>query len=92
MIEHTQCYIQFNEPKIHGRICQGREKCGFIVKNMKVNFMVYYTTDKFLEADEVTVLSAKDKKKLESIQNRAARLVFSTGCRSHAMPLLTELH
>ena len=39
-----------------------------------------------------TVLSAKDKKKLESIQNRAARLVFSTGRRSHAMPLLTELH
>ena len=30
--------------------------------------------------------------KLESIQNRAARLVFSTGRRSHAMPLLTELH
>ena len=39
-----------------------------------------------------TVLSAKDKKKLESIQNRAARLVFATGRRSHAMPLLTELH
>ena len=36
--------------------------------------------------------TAKDKKKLESIQNRAARLVFSTGRRSHAMPLLTELH
>ena len=40
-----------------------------------------------------TVLSAKDKKKLESIQNRAARLVFATGRRSHAtMPLLTKLH
>ena len=39
-----------------------------------------------------SILSARDRKRLESIQNRAARLVFSTGRRSHALPLLKELH
>lgn len=39
-----------------------------------------------------TVLSFRDKKKLESIQNRAARLVFAVGRKSHTTPLLNELH
>ena len=39
-----------------------------------------------------TVLSTKDRKKLEIIQNRAARLIFRAGRRTHTTPLLQELH
>ena len=39
-----------------------------------------------------TVLRAKDRKRLQSIQNRAARLVFSVGARSHTTPLISDLH
>ena len=39
-----------------------------------------------------TVLSAKDRRKLEGIQNRAARLIFGFGSRTHTSPLLKELH
>ena len=38
------------------------------------------------------VLSAKDKRKIESVQNRAARLVFRVGQRVQISPLLKELH
>ena len=39
-----------------------------------------------------TVLSAKDRRKLEGIQNRAACLIFGFGSRTHTSPLLKELH
>ena len=39
-----------------------------------------------------TVLCARDRRKLESIQNRAARLIFGFGSRTHTSPLLKELH
>ena len=39
-----------------------------------------------------TVLPTKDRKKLEIIQNRAARLIFCAGRRTHTTPLLQELH
>ena len=38
-----------------------------------------------------TVLSTKDRKKLEIIQNRAARLIFRAGRITHTTPLLQEL-
>ena len=38
------------------------------------------------------VLSSKHKRKLESIQNRAARLVFQVGRRVQVSPLFQELH
>ena len=39
-----------------------------------------------------TVLTGKDRKKLEIVQNRAARLIFGVGRRTHTSPLLQELH
>ena len=38
------------------------------------------------------VLSDKDRRKLETVQNRAARLIFGLGSRTHTSPLLNELH
>ena len=50
----------------------------------------------FLDLITVTVSSQffvlKIRKKLQSIQNRAARLVFSVGRRVHTSPLIKELH
>ena len=39
-----------------------------------------------------SVLCVKDQKKLQSVQNRAARLVFSVGRNIHTSPLIRELH
>ena len=39
-----------------------------------------------------TVLSSKDKKRIDSVVNRAARLIYAVGRGAHTSPLLRELH
>lgn len=37
-------------------------------------------------------ITAKDMRKLQTVQNRAAKLIFKSDRRDHATPLLAELH
>jgi len=39
-----------------------------------------------------TVLSSKDKKRIDGVVNRAARLIYAVGRGAHTSPLLRELH
>ena len=39
-----------------------------------------------------TVLTSNDKKKIDSVVNRAARLIYAAGRGTHTSPLLRELH